>query len=87
MTINQEGYYKIELTALMSLNKYQHRVEVFKKVSGTTCDRNSVILALNARNPVNIYALNKSINIKLSYNSRVTTIARRVTPMLRVSSS
>ena len=51
MTINQEGWYKIELTALMSLNKFQHRVEVFKKLTGTTCDKDSVILALNARDP------------------------------------
>ena len=49
MTINQAGYYKIELTALMTLNKFQHRVEVFKKETGVTCDKDSVILALNAR--------------------------------------
>jgi len=49
ITINQAGYYKIELTALMSLNKFQHRVEVFKKSSGATCDFNTVILALNAQ--------------------------------------
>lgn len=49
VTINIPGYYKIELSALMTLNKFQHRVEVFKKVSGTTCDKDSVILALNAR--------------------------------------
>ena len=51
MTINQEGWYKVELTALMTLNKFQHRVEVFKKISGVTCDKDSVILALNARDP------------------------------------
>ena len=51
MTINQEGWYKIELTALMTLNKFQHRVEVFKKISGVTCDKDSAILALNARDP------------------------------------
>ena len=49
MTINKAGYYKIELTALMTLNKFQHRVEIFKKVSGTTCDKDSVILAINAQ--------------------------------------
>ena len=26
--IHEDGFYKIELTALMSLNKFQHRVEV-----------------------------------------------------------
>ena len=49
VTINKAGYYKIELTALMTLNKFQHRVEVFKKSSGATCDENTVILALNAQ--------------------------------------
>ena len=61
MTINKAGYYKIELTALMTLNKFQHRVEIFKKVSGTTCDKDSVILALNARDLLTV------ISISISY--------------------
>ena len=49
VTINKAGYYKIELTAYMTLNKFRHSVEVFKKSAGaTTCDQNNVILALNA---------------------------------------
>ena len=28
VTCHEDGYYKIELTALMSLNKFKHRVEV-----------------------------------------------------------
>ena len=51
------GYYKIELTALMSLTDSEHRVEVFKKeptsaVLGSddfeTCDKDSVILSLHS---------------------------------------
>ena len=57
MTINKAGYYKIELTALMTLNKFQHRVEIFKKVSGTTCDKDSVILALNARDLLTVMSI------------------------------
>ena len=57
MTINKAGYYKIELTALMTLNKFQHRVEIFKKVSGTTCDKDSVILALNARDLLTVISI------------------------------
>ena len=49
ITIKQAGYYKIELTALMTLNKFQHRIEVYKKSSGGTCDSNSVILGVYAR--------------------------------------
>ena len=33
----------------MTLNKFQHRVEVFKKASGGTCDKDTVILALEAQ--------------------------------------
>ena len=64
MTINIAGYYKIELSALMTLNKFQHRVEVFKKVSGTTCDKDSVILAVNARDllTVTLYCVRNAID-------------------------
>ena len=64
MTINKAGYYKIELSALMTLNKFQHRVEVFKKVSGTTCDKDSVILAVNARDllTVTLYCVRNTID-------------------------
>ena len=48
ITINQAGYYKIELTAMMTLNRFEHRIEVFKKSSGGTCDLNSVILGVYA---------------------------------------
>ena len=33
----------------MTLNKFQHRVEVFKKASGGTCDKDTVILSLEAQ--------------------------------------
>ena len=31
VTCHEDGYYKIELTALMSLNKFKHRVEVNRR--------------------------------------------------------
>ena len=51
------GYYKIELTALMTLTASEHRVEVFKKepnnpVTGSNdfkpCTKDNVILALHS---------------------------------------
>ena len=59
MTINVAGYYKIELTAMMSLNKFQHRIEVYKKSSGATCDKDTVILGLYARDHVNTETVRK----------------------------
>ena len=47
ITINKAGYYKLELTALMTQNKFKHNIEVFKKLTGaTTCD---IILQLYAK--------------------------------------
>ena len=51
ITINKAGYYKLELTALITQNKFKHNIEVFKKSTGaTTCDHtNSIILQLYAK--------------------------------------
>ena len=49
ITIKQAGYYKIELTALLTLNKFQHRIEVFKKSTGATCDKDTILLGVYAR--------------------------------------
>ena len=50
ITIKQAGYYKIELTALLTLNKFQHRFEVYKKsTSDSTCNENNVLLGVYAR--------------------------------------
>ena len=51
ITINKAGYYKLELTALVTQNKFKHNIEVFKKSTGaSTCDHtNSIILQLYAK--------------------------------------
>ena len=45
----------------MTLNKFQHRVEVFKKASGGTCDKDTVILALEAQDMNSVKIKNMQI--------------------------
>ena len=79
----------------MTLNKFQHRVEVFKKASGGTCDKDTVILALEAQdmNSVRICkhtCLDWNISVEsIKIFSYFSLVIKRVTqdhPMLRESS-
>ena len=90
------GYYKIELTALMTLTASEHRVEVFKKeptspVTGSgmfkPCTKDNVILALHSSAATVISYMYDSYLHQINYPFLKRPLRPPGPQMLRVSSS